>query len=101
MILGTFATLGTADGDAFQQMTQIGDYLRDESRGRKQYVCSTGRSSAGAVATTWKLFGTNGEGTKELSDAMKQMQRLEASVPLENPDLCEKMGIMLFHRSLL
>jgi len=28
----TFATLGTADGDAFQQMTQIGDYLRDESR---------------------------------------------------------------------
>lgn len=74
----TFATLGTADGGAFKQMTQIGDYLRDESRAVVNSMFARQEEVARErVATTWRLLEPL---EKELSDAMKQMQRLEASL---------------------
>ena len=74
----TFTTLGTADGDAFQQMTQIGDYLRDESRAVVNSMFAQQEQVARErVATTWKLLEPL---EQELSDAMRQMQRLEASL---------------------
>jgi hypothetical protein len=74
----TFTTLGTADGDAFQQMTQIGDYLREESRAVVNSMFAQQEQVARErVATTWKLLEPL---EQELSDAMRQMQRLEASL---------------------
>jgi hypothetical protein len=74
----TFAALGTADGDAFQQMTQIGDYLRDESRAIVNSLFARQEEVARQrIATTWKLLEPL---ELELSGAMKELQQLEASL---------------------
>jgi len=74
----TFAQLGTADGDAFEQMTQIGDYLRDESRAIVNSLFARQEQIARErVATTRNLLEPL---EQELSDAMKEMQQLEASL---------------------
>lgn len=74
----TFAELGTADGDAFEQMTQIGDYLHDESRAIVNSLFARQEDVARErVVTTRKLLEPL---ERELSDAMKEMQQLEASL---------------------
>jgi hypothetical protein len=74
----TFAQLGTADGDAFERMTQIGDYLRDESRRIVNSLFARQEDVAREhVATTRTLLEPL---EQELSDAIKEMQQLEASL---------------------
>jgi hypothetical protein len=74
----TFARLGTADGNAFRQMTGIGNYLRDESRAVVNSMFARQDEVARErVATAWNLLHPL---EQELSDAMTHMQRLEASL---------------------
>jgi len=74
----TFAALGTADSDAFQQMAQIGDYLRGESRAVVNSLFARPEEAARArVANAQKLLEPL---ERELSEAMKEMQQLEASL---------------------
>jgi hypothetical protein len=73
-----FELLGTADGDAFANMTQIGSYLRDESRAIVNSLLA--RQDAVArerIASTRTLLEPL---ERELSDALKEMQQLEASL---------------------
>lgn len=74
----TFEELGTADGDAFEQMTQIGGFLRDESRAIVNSLFARQEEVARErVATTRTLLEPL---EQELSDAMREMQQLEASL---------------------
>jgi hypothetical protein len=74
----TFTRLGTADGDAFAQMTQIGDSLREESRAIvNSLFAHQDQVARQRVAATRKLLEPL---EQELLDAMKEMRRLEASL---------------------
>jgi hypothetical protein len=74
----TFAALSTVDGDAFQRMTQIGYYLREESRAIVNSLLARQQKLARQrIETARKLLEPL---ELELSDAMKEMQQLEASL---------------------
>jgi hypothetical protein len=74
----TFAALGTADSDAFQRMTQIGFYLHEESRAIVNSLFARQREAARQrIETALNLLAPL---EVELSDGMKEIQQLEASL---------------------
>jgi hypothetical protein len=74
----TFTRLGTADGDAFARMTRIGEYLSDESRAVVNALFANQPEAARErVASTRVLLEPL---ERELSDGMREMQQLEASL---------------------
>jgi hypothetical protein len=74
----TFEKLGDADGDAFARMTRIGEYLSEESRAVINHLLTHQDAAARErVASTRALLEPL---ERELSDGMKEMQQLEASL---------------------
>ena len=74
----TFAQLGTADGDAFAQMTQIGVYLRGESRAIVNSLFARQEDAARERVATARALLEPLE--QELSSAVNEMRQLEASL---------------------
>jgi len=73
-----FEVLGTADGDAFANMTQIGSYVRDESRSIINSLLAREDTVARERIASTRTFLEPLQ--RELSDALKEMQQLEASL---------------------
>lgn len=74
----TFEELGTADGDAFAQMTNIGDYLKNESKAIVNLLLSRRQDDARERIIRAREMLEPLE--QKLSDAMVEMQQLQSSL---------------------